>query len=182
MPMRHLSGVRPQDVLVLLKIACRRGREWRSLDLAKELSLSPAEVCHALERARRVGFLDADKRIVMKVPLLEFLIHGVKYVFPAEPGPLRRGIPTAHSAPPLAGRIVSEPSDQYVWPHDEGQVRGQAIDPLYATAPEAARHDQAFYELLALIDALRVGRARERNIAREEIEKRLSEMILGDNH
>ncbi len=97
------------------------------------------EVSMALERARSVGFLDAEKRQVMKAPLIEFLLHAVKYVFPAEPGPLVRGIPTSHSAPPLAKRIVSDANDQYVWPHDEGEVRGQEILPLYETAPEAAR-------------------------------------------
>jgi len=176
--MRPQPGVKPQDVLILLKIACWRKREWRANELAHELQISPAEVSMALERARRVGFLDAHKRSVMKAPFLEFLIHAVKYVFPAEPGPLGRGIPTAHSAPPLAGRIVSNENDQYVWPHDDGEVRGQMIVPLYETAPDAARQDPKLYEFLALIDALRVGRARERSIAAHEIENRLSELIL----
>ena len=89
------------------------------------------------------------------------------------------GIPTSHSAPPLAKRIGSEENDQYVWPHDEGEVRGQGISPLYPTAPDAARRDAKLYELLALIDALRVGRARERSsIAAQEIESRLSELVL----
>ena len=132
----------------------------------------------ALERARGVGFVDAEKRRVMKAPLLEFLLHAVKYVFPAEPGPLCRGIPTSHSAPPLAKRIVSDENDQYVWPHAEGNIRGQEVIPLYETAPDAARHDPKLYELLALIDALRVGRARERNIAAQEIEDRLSDLVL----
>ncbi len=176
--MRLQYGVKSQDILILLKIVCWRDQEWRSLDLARELKLSPAEVCMALERARRVGFLDPQKQSVMKAPFLEFLLHGVKYVFPAEPGPLCRGIATAHSAAPLANRIVSEENDQYVWPHDEGEVRGQAITPLYATAPGAALRDPRLYEFLALIDALRVGRARERNIAAQEIENRLSELVL----
>lgn len=176
--MRPQYGVRPQDVLILLKIVCWRDKEWRSLDLARELQLSPAEVCMALERARRVGFLDAKKQTVMKAPFLEFLLHAVKYVFPTEPGRLCRGIATAHSAAPLADHIVSEDNDQYVWPHDEGTVRGQAIAPLYATAPGAALRDPMLYEFLALIDALRVGRARERNMAAQEIENRLRELVL----
>ncbi|MEK7657547.1 MAG: hypothetical protein AAB412_07295 [Elusimicrobiota bacterium] len=176
--MRPKPGIKPQDILILLKIMCWKERDWRSLDLARELNISPAEVSMALERARSVGFLDAEKQNVMKAPLLEFLLHAVKYVFPAEPGPLCRGIPTSHCAPPLAKRIVSNESDQYVWPHDDGKVRGQAISPLYATAPDAAQKDQKLYELLALIDALRVGRARERNIAAQEIESRLSELVL----
>jgi len=148
------------------------------MDLASELNISPAEVSMALDRARGVGFLDSEKRRVLKAPLLEFLIHAVKYVFPAEPGPLCRGIATSHAAPPLVGRIVSEDSDRYVWPSDEGDVRGQEIVPLYPSAPGAARRDPKLYALLALIDALRVGRARERNLAAQEIESRLSELVL----
>lgn len=176
--MRPQQGVKPQDVLILLKMVCWRDKDWLSVDIARELGISPAEVSMALERARRVGFLDAKKKSVMKAPFLEFLLHAVKYVFPAEPGPFRRGIPTAHSAPPLAKRIVSEDNDQYVWAHDEGKVRGQCIPPLYETAPDAARRDPKLYEFLALIDALRVGRARERGIAAQEIESRLSELVL----
>lgn len=176
--MRAQQGIKPQDVLILLKIVCWRDRNWRAVDLARELGISPAEMSMALERSRRIGFLDPSKRIVMKAPFLEFLLHGVKYVFPAEPGPMCRGIPTSHSSPPLANRIVSEESDQYVWPHDDGHVRGQAISPLYESAPQAARQDTKLYELLALLDALRVGRARERKIAAEEIESRLSELVL----
>lgn len=145
------------------------------MDLARELSISPAEVSMSLDRALGVGLLDSKKRKVMAVPFLEFLRHGLKYVFPTEPGPLCRGIPTSHSAPPLSRRIVSEDNDQYVWPHAEGRVRGQAIAPLYETAPDAARRDPQLYELLALVDALRVGRARERNLAAEGLENRLRE-------
>ena len=176
--MKPKAGIKAQDLLILLKIVCWKDRGWQSIELARELGISAAEVSMALERARSVGFLDPEKRGVMKAALLEFLLHAVKYVFPAEPGPLCRGIPTAHSAPPLAKRIVSEESDQYVWPHDEGEIRGQEVSPIYSTAPDAARRDPKLYEFLALIDALRVGRARERNIAAQEIENRLSELVL----
>lgn len=176
--MKLKAGIKAQDLLILLKIVCWKDRGWQSVELARELDISPAEVSMALERARGVGFLDADKRQVMKAPLIEFLVHAVKYVFPAEPGPLVRGIPTSHSAPPLAKRIVSDADDQYVWPHDEGEMRGQEILPLYVTAPDAARRDSKLYELLALLDALRVGRARERGLAAQEIEDRLSELVL----
>ena len=115
--------------------------------------------------------------MVMKAALLEFLVHGIKYVFPARPGLLLRGMPTAHSAPPLAGRIISSEDDIYVWPYDNGTVRGQAIFPLYDKVPQAAEKDKALYELLALVDAIRAGQARERTIAASELEKRLGKTI-----
>jgi hypothetical protein len=33
---------------------------------------------------------------------LEFLEHGLQYVFPPKAGNMRRGAPTAHGGPPLA--------------------------------------------------------------------------------
>lgn len=74
---------------------------------------------------------------------------------------------------PLSKTIVSEPYDQYVWPYADGNVRGQSVAPLYPSVPYAASRDPKLHEFLALIDALRVGRARERNLAVEEIKKRL---------
>ncbi len=171
--MRVLQGVKPQDVLVLLKICLWRDRQWRHVDLASELGLSQTEVSFALERCRVSGFLDEGKKRVHRSALLEFLAHGLKYVYPVQPGPISRGMPTAHSAPPLDKRIVSDETDRYVWPFGEGKSRGQAIVPLYESAPVAAAKDPELYELLALVDALRVGRARERAIALAELEHRI---------
>jgi len=110
----------------------------------------------------------------MKSALLEFLVHGLKYVFPVSPGAMTSGIPTAHSAPPLNKRIVSS-EDVYVWPCAEGSKRGQTIKPLYETVPAAAQKDPKLYELLALADALCVGRAREWLLASKELEKRMGQ-------
>ncbi len=170
--MRQLQGIKPQDVLVLLKMA-QSDLDWRLVDLAQEVGLSVSEVSMALERARRCHLLDHSKKRVFRSALLEFLLHAVKYVYPAEPGPVCRGIPTSHSAPPIKGRIVSSENDQYVWPDADGEVRGQAIEPLYPSVPQAARRDAKLHELLALVDALRVGRARERAIAIDELKERL---------
>jgi hypothetical protein len=54
-----------------------------------------------------------------------------------------------------------------------GNVRGQAIEPLFKTVPEISRNDEKLYELLALLDALRIGRVREQKIAIEEIRNRI---------
>lgn len=82
-------------------------------------------------------------------------------------------MPTAHSAAPLAKRIVSSDADMYVWPSDKGRARGQTIEPLYLKAPLAAEKDTELYELLALVDAVRAGRAREQALAVRELETRL---------
>ncbi len=171
--MRDLYGLKPQDLLILIKMLIWEAKPYRLLDLSAELGLSQSEISFALERAKNAHLLDSSKRKPIKSALAEFLIHGLKYVFPAVPGPIDRGIPTAHSAPPLAKQIIFDKNDQIVWPSPDGKVRGQTVSPLYSSATYAAQKDPKLYEWLSLLDAIRLGRARERKIAAEEIKKRL---------
>jgi hypothetical protein len=164
--------MRPQDVAVLLKIVGMRGAPWRTTDLAVQMSISQSEISQALHRNRQAGLLDDSKRGVHRVSLMEFLTYGVKYVYPQRPGAIVRGIPTAHSAPPLS-EMIQAGGSVFVWPHEDGTVRGETIDPLYPNLPRAALLDRAFYELTALVDAIRVGKVREREIAVDELRKRI---------
>ena len=100
--------------------------------------------------------------------LAEFAVHGAKYAFPAERLPMAVGVPTSHSAPAFAG-VFAPGSDDWVWPHPNGTARGQGLEPLHAGVPFAAMQDAKLYEMLALFDALRVGRARERNMALQRL-------------
>lgn len=169
--MHKHRGMRPHDLVILLKIASKDSISWLMKDLAKELKISASEVSESLNRSMLSGLISSDKKRVMYSSLLDFLEYGLKYVYPQQPGALVRGVPTAWSAPPLSDEIMSD--NQVVWPHSAGTVRGQAIEPLHASIPLIYQHDLKFYELLALTDALRIGRARERNIAIEELKKRL---------
>lgn len=164
-------NIRPQDVVVLLKIVALGDKEWFHHTLANDIGISQSEVSQSLNRSRYAGLIDDSRKKVMRMALLEFLLYGVRYAFPQQPGAIVRGIPTAHSAPPLDSIIVS--SDNYVWPSGIGKIRGQAIAPLYPSVVEAIKNDKILYELLALVDAIRVGRAREREIAKKELEKML---------
>ena len=107
--------------------------------------------------------------------LAEFAVHGAKYAFPADKLPVSVGVPTSHSAPAFAG-VFAPGSDDWVWPHPNGTVRGQGVEPLHPSVPFAAMQDAKLYEMLALFDALRVGRARERGMAL----KRLPMLIYPD--
>lgn len=171
--MRIHKGLKPQDIVVLMKLHLWREKGWKHTQLAEALGLSQSEISFSLERCRLSELIDTSKKRVMRKSLLEFLLHGVRYVFPTQPGAVVNGVPTAHSASPLKRRILSAPDDQYVWPWRDGDIRGQSIQPLYENAPIAALKDSALHELLALVDALRAGRARERTIAQDEIGKRL---------
>lgn len=101
--------------------------------------------------------------------LAEFALHGAKYAFPAVKLPLVVGVPTSHSAPAFAG-VFAPGSTDFVWPHPNGSVRGVGVAPLHPSVPFAAMQDAKLYELLALFDALRVGKARERGMALERLQ------------
>lgn len=162
--------ISPLDVVVLVKLAIANGNVTQ-LSLAGALSLSQSEISKSMARSRYAGLLFGKDNQVMRSGLMDFIQYGIRYAFPQQPGPIVRGIPTAHSAAPLADYIQSD--EPYVWPSAYGHVRGHGIAPLYPKVVEAVAKDPQLYEVLALIDALRVGRARERNIAIDELKKRL---------
>jgi hypothetical protein len=165
------NGMRPQDIVVLSKIVLLADSEWRISDLAYSLKISASEISEVLNRCRIARLIDETKRKVHLNSFKEFIIYGIKYVFPVEPGATVIGIPTAHSAPPVSELISS--GDIYVWPYLYGNSRGQAIQPLYKSVPEIILKNNLLYELLAIIDTIRVGRVREVKIAIEELEKRI---------
>lgn len=164
--------MKPQDIIILLKLLLIENNEWTYASLAEDLKMSTSTIFAALSRAELSGLYHKNTKTIYRDGLLEFLIHGLKYVFPTIPGKLAKGIPTAHSANPLSRYIIAE-KDIYVWKSAYGTIRGQIIEPLYASVPELAQKDTQLYELLALIDALRVGKAREKNIAIEELTKKI---------
>jgi hypothetical protein len=163
--------MKPQDIVILLKIVALGSDNWQQKPLADELGMSQSEISQSVARSQYAGLLYGNGKQVMKSVLLEFLQFGIAYVFPQKPGPVVRGIATAHSAFPLAQQIDS--TEIYVWPYAKGNQRGHGIVPLYSSVPEAALKDPTLYELLALTDALRVGKARERKLAIEELKKRI---------
>ena len=165
--------LKPQYIVAILKVHSFQKASWTYSTLAQSLGMSASEVHAALSRCEAAGLYDGENRRILKQALLEFLVHGLRYVFYAQPGPLSRGLPTAHSAEPLKSKLVASPSEVYVWPDPQGVVRGQAIAPLYRSVPQAANNDPELYALLSLIDALRVGRVREQRLATNELEKRI---------
>lgn len=165
------NGLRPQDIVLLVKLLILDSEDWRMVDVAKSLHLSQGEVSKSLARLREAKLVHPYKKKPLRANCLEFLLHGFKYVFPVTPGSLVTGIPTSHSASPISKSIVSD--EHYVWRCSEGEMRGESIEPLYPDVPYAALADRELYEILVLLDALRVGRAREKNIASDALQKRI---------
>lgn len=167
--MKQHNGMRPQDLVILLKIIAKGEEGWLMKDIAHELGISNSEVSESLNRSVIARLISNDKKTVMKLALLEFLKYGLKYVYPQRPSGLVRGVVTAHSAAPLVDFIHSD--EVYVWPYAKGKDRGFSIEPLYNNVPEAALKDRLLHELLALVDAIRIGNVREQKIAILELEK-----------
>lgn len=164
------NGMRPQDIVVLLKKIAANGRNLTNGQIAEELSISASEVSEALERCRVARLIDASKKHVNLLALKEFLVHGLRYVYPVQPQGKVRGIATAVSAPPLNEKIQSD-KEVYVWPDPKGNMRGASIEPLYRTVPAAAVIDKTLHELLSIVDTFRIGRIREIEIAKVELDK-----------
>ncbi|MGK9118087.1 hypothetical protein [Olivibacter jilunii] len=172
---RKHNGMRPQDIVILLKIITMRNGNWQLKDLANSLYISNSEVSESLERSQYAGLVDFEKRNVQRGNLLDFLFHGMKYVFPARAGVLTRGVSTAHSHPFMQAFISSDQA--YVWPSASGTTLGQSIEPFYANQVKAVQEDEELYKLLALLDVIRVGKLRERTIAEKELKEDLSAYV-----
>ncbi len=167
--------LKPQDILILMKLVALGDSEWSYSSLGLELCMSPSEVHSGLKRAGTARLFDEQRRKPVKKALEEFLIHGVKYAFPPSRGGPTRGMPTSFAAPPLRDLIVASDQLPPVWPDPAGDVLGYEFSPLYKSASKAAAKDYKLYELLVLVDAIRDSRAREREIAVNEIRARLEQ-------
>ncbi len=168
--------MRPQDIVILLKIVSLGNRPWQQRDLATGLDISVSEISVSLNRSHIAGLIDGAKKNAHRQALFEFLQYGLRYVFPEVPGSIVIGVPTAHSHPYFRDKFVSK--ENYVWPDENGEIRGQSIEPLHPGVPGAVVKDQVLYKLLASVDILRVGRKREIEAAKELLKR----IILPDPH
>lgn len=168
--------LKPQDLVVAIKLAfIAEGRRTFVL-LARELLLSASDIHNSSQRLEQAGILAADRTqglAVIKPALQEFLLHGMRYAFPAVFGGISQGMPTAAAGPTLSELLLASAESPTVWPYVHGSARGPSLCPLYPRLPEAAARDSRLYDFLTMTDAIRVGAARERELAREEIAKRL---------
>ena len=165
-------ALKPQDIVVLAKLLTYEDRRPPLAQVAVELTISASEVHAALKRLSRAGLISGAD-VPIRPAAQEFFVHALKYVFPPVTGEVTRGLPTSYAAAPLNREIVGNSELPPVWPFAEGTHRGITFEPLYKTVPNAALKDAALYELLALLDAVRGGRARERWLAEKELATRV---------
>lgn len=177
--------MKSKDILLLLKlISLECSSQARVPDnysvraLAEATGISKSELNQALNRCIAVGLAARERQSglprVNRRALLGFLREGVKYVFPARLEAVVRGMPTAFAAPGLTGKVMSAGDLIPVWPDATASQMGQCVEPLYKSAPDAAAKDAKLYKLLALVDAIRLGNARESSVAADMLEQELA--------
>jgi len=174
--------LKPQDILVLLKLLTLQKQSWSYAWLGVQLGMSPSQLHASVKRILKSQL--AVKRGDTVVPnvrnLEEFVVHGLKYVFVPEKGEITRGMPTAYAAPFLMENFQASSDLPPVWPDKDGTVRGEAFSPIYKLAPRAAQMDDELYELLTIVDAIRGGKARERKLAIDAFRERLGGYARAD--
>lgn len=167
--------VKGSDVYVLGGLLAHDGA-WSYRSLAERLHVPHPVVQRALERAKGADLYSADRREVHLPHLEEFTLHALRFVVPARLEALAPGVPAAWAAEPMANAIRSSGDDPPpVWPYARGRVRGQAIEPLHSAAPEAVENWPELGEVLALLDSLRAGDIRVRQVAGDLLSKMLRE-------
>lgn len=167
--MRTHIGMRPHDILVLLKMT--HAKDKRQVSLASDLHMSQSEISDSLSRSVTAGLIDAKKKTVYVKNLLEFIQYGIKYVYPVIPGRVVRGIPTASSVSPLKEQLLN--NVEYVWAYHKGNHRGESISPLHENVNLAVEKDKQLHIKLALLDAIRLRNPRESQLAIDLLRNRL---------
>lgn len=169
--------LKPQDILVALKLATLTGSHWSFPSLSASLGISVGEAHKSIQRLTSAHLYNPRTRTSVHAALEEFLLHGLRYAFPVDRQGVTFGIPTAWAAPPLKEKLVITEDMPPVWAHPDGNVKGEGWVPLYPTVAQAALNDDGLYQLLALLDSIRGGNARERELAGELLHLKLQEVF-----
>ena len=150
--------MKPEDLLILLKLASSPDANASVRELERELAISKSVASRSLRRLEANGLVKQDgaERRLDRLALRDFLVHGVRWVSPARVGDFELGLPTAHAAPSLADKLRGD-DDPVVMPLAHGPMRGRAVPPIHPNAPAAAQRDAKLHRLLAIVEAL--GRA-----------------------
>ncbi|HVW46394.1 MAG TPA: hypothetical protein VHA76_05025 [Solirubrobacterales bacterium] len=169
--------VKPPDIYVLAGLLAE-DRQWSYRSLAERLRVPHPVVQRALTRAQGADLYSGERREVHVPNFDEFAIHALRFIAPAQLGPMVPGVLAAWAAEPMAGAIRSSGEEPPpVWAYARGKVRGQAIEPLHPSAPEAVEDWSELGAILALLDSLRAGDVRVRRIAGEFLERMLRERM-----
>lgn len=174
--------LKSQDCVLLIKLLANgHYAELSQRELSALLCISLSEINASIKRLFQSGLIRHDIESKGIYPILsaaeEFVIVGIKYSFPAKLGEYSRGIPTGIAAPVFQGKIVMGDEPIPIWPFAHGDKKGLSVEPLYSSVPQSISEypDQNFYDLLALVDVIRIGRARERSMAINLLKEKINQ-------
>jgi hypothetical protein len=176
-----MQMLKSQDILVVFKIISLKEEQFTHSKAASSILISQSEFSSSLRRLEKCGLFNTKKNSVHSLTLLNFALYGIPVVFPVQRGTNIFGMPTAWSAFPL-NTVVLQSAETCVWPFAnvgalrvEGTTKGVSVLPIHKSMPEAAVNDQKLYQLLTLLDAMRLGKAREKEIAFTFLKKELGD-------
>lgn len=168
--------LKTQDTLLAIKYWSlhRAGIHLSVRQLGESIGISASEVSKGVKRLATARLLvERDNALyVENNAFLEWLSYGVRYAYPAQPSGFGRGMPTAWNCP-LVSSAILPPSPPMIWSQVGGELEGIFVEPIHATVPLAASNDGLLYQVIALVDAVRLGKPRELAIARDLLEKRI---------
>ena len=160
-----------RDIAILLKLIALEEGNLTQVKLSMTLGLSQSELSNGLARLAQAELIHRLKPniVVVRKACEELFLHGFRYIYPLQKGAFTIGIPTSHAAPIFEGKFQLGSDPIPVWPCAMGKFKGIAVEPLYPNLPMALHEypDDKFYALLAIVDALREPKARDRAMAAE---------------
>lgn len=160
--------LQPSDIASLLYLRLHPADPYSAM--AERLGISKSTAHESVRRLVRNRLAHESREamaVVAEGPAMDFLAFGVPYTFAPDTVPDARGVATGLRV--LAAREASGMSAALalVWPSKLGDARGIGVPPLVPAAPDLPHRDPPLYRMLALVDALRLGDARERGVARD---------------
>ena len=162
------ENMKGQDIVVL-SVLMKGGIEKPSYQhISKSAKISVSEAHASIRRLCESDLVNSERHL-KKHNVEEFLIHGLRYMFPMKAtGELAYGMPTSYAAPVSADEFAIS-GNVPVWRSSKGNVLGRSHEPIYPTVPDAAAEDPELYDRIAVLDMLRGGRLRERRFAEQKI-------------
>lgn len=176
------NNLKPQDCLVLASRIFHPSYDQQNT--AAQVMISQSSASYSYQRLRNASLLlkSGEANLANSI---EFMIYAIKYLYPAKLSNLSVGIPTAHSHPSL-NFVNWKGQFPIIWPFvivDDSidseikLVRGETLQPIHKNVPFVSFVHYEFHQLFALIDMIRIGKAREKKIAQDELKKFILEWV-----
>ena len=146
-----------QDIVVALVLVDHPGAAYAAL--GARVGLSPSAVHRAMSRLGASGLVDPARRHVVRAHLVEFLVHGARYVFPAAAGASARGIACGVSVLAEGGA-----APEWVWADPIARTT-RPRSRLHASALVASAGAPAVHRRLVAVDIMRAGSPDARRVA-----------------